>query len=86
MPIWLQLKGPNHCMKASKKPLTHNSILSLMALLQVLVVCELSPSGDWTMEGAFVTVQKIYYPLLCIMGIPGLYFVLLFGLWLPRLE
>lgn len=31
------------------------------------------------MEGSsvtvFVTVQKIYYPLLCIMGIPGLYLV-----------
>ncbi len=34
------------------------------------------------MEGAsvtiFITVQKIYYPLLCIMGIPGLYFSTLF--------
>lgn len=44
-----------------------------MALLQELA-CELLPGGE--MEGAsvniFVTVQKIYYPLLCIMGIPGL--------------
>lgn len=27
----------------------------------------------------FVNVQKIYYPLLCILGIPGLYPALLFG-------
>ncbi|XP_035474418.1 probable G-protein coupled receptor 139 [Scophthalmus maximus] len=43
-----------------------------MALLQELA-CELLPGGE--MEGAsvniFVTVQKIYYPLLCIMGIPA---------------
>nr|XP_046229482.1 probable G-protein coupled receptor 139 [Scatophagus argus] len=33
------------------------------------------PGGEGTMEGAsvtvFITVQKIYYPLLCIMGIPA---------------
>lgn len=90
MPIRLQLQVPNNGVKSAKKPLASICLLyssiSLIALLQVLVVCELSPGGDWTMEGAsiniFVTVQKIYYPLLCIMGIPGSYFVLLFGLWL----
>ena len=44
-----------------------------MALLQVLA-CEKLPGSE--MEEAsvniFVTVQKIYYPTLCIMGIPGL--------------
>lgn len=61
----------------------------LMALLQVLA-CERLPRVEWIMEGVsitiFVTVQKIYYPLLCIMGIPGLQLVRLFGLWLSMLE
>uniref|UniRef100_A0A667ZJS8 G-protein coupled receptors family 1 profile domain-containing protein n=1 Tax=Myripristis murdjan TaxID=586833 RepID=A0A667ZJS8_9TELE len=42
------------------------------------------------MEGSsvtiFITVQKIYYPLLCIMGIPGLCALPCFGLWLLMLE
>lgn len=49
-----------------------------MALLQVLA-CDRLPTHEWVMEEAgisiFVTVQKIYYPFLCIMGIPGVYLV-----------
>lgn len=41
------------------------------------------------MEGvsvtAFVTLQKIYYPLLCVIGIPGLYLFISF-LFLFLLE
>lgn len=60
-----------------------------MALLQVLAR-EQPPGDQWTMGGAsatiLVTVQKIYYPLLCIIGIPGMYLVILFDLWASMLE
>ncbi|XP_053301867.1 probable G-protein coupled receptor 139 [Pleuronectes platessa] len=43
-----------------------------MALLQVLA-CEKLPGSEMEEAGVniFVTVQKIYYPTLCIMGIPA---------------
>ncbi|KAM3861537.1 putative G-protein coupled receptor 139 [Diretmus argenteus] len=45
-----------------------------MALLQVLP-CVLLPAVERTMEGGsfniFITVQKFYYPFLCVMGIPA---------------
>ena len=57
-------------------------LTSLMALLQVLV-CELLSGAECSMEGAgatvLVTVQRVYYPLLCVVGIPGLYLLLVPG-------
>ena len=45
-------------------------------------------SGEWAMEGAsvaiLITVQKIYYPFLCIMGIPGPYLNIFLPLVLQR--